>query len=200
MDLNAQLKNTDGTKKAISDAGTGYGGGWPPVGHYQFYVKGIKCNPDFKSNMIIIELKVIAGTMPGQEEVEPTLWLWHDKVHPAWGADHQERITRFFWAVGLIEEGEQKNIEPNDAIGKCFIGEVTKQMRKKDKDSSEKIEVIQMGDGLYWRLGNKAIEGIVKTIDIQKTQAPKEEPGHQPESNTKTETDAQEEDDGLEGL
>lgn len=178
-----------GKDKVMAETGTGFGSAWPPIGHYQFYVKGIQVNPERSPNMIMIELRIITGTVPGQEDLEPTLWLWYDETHPKWGADAAERVHRFFWAVGLFEEGEDADIEPSDAVGKCFVGEVAENFRKLGKDATEKTKIVEMKDGYYWRVDHAAIKTLFKSIDVK------------PESPAKEDSGAtEEEDDELAGL
>ena len=142
--------------------GGGFTDDWPEPGHYQFYVTGIEVQPDKLKNMIIVGLEVVTGEVPGQEGKKPDLLLWYDPEHDKWSQNSMDRIARFFWACGIIEDEEEADLEPADAVGRSFIGKVVKTKRKKSKDDPTKVDVIQMEDGGYWRIGHPDIEGLVK--------------------------------------
>ena len=158
------MKTTRTKGKDVTELGLGgYADDWPAEGHYQFYVGGIEVQPEKLPNMIIINLEVITGEVPGQEGKKPDLLLWYDPEHEKWSQDAMDRVWKFFWACGLYEEDNlEPSFEPADAVGKNFIGKVGKVKRKKSKTDPTKIEVIQMEEGKYWPIGHKDVEGLVK--------------------------------------
>lgn len=155
--------------------GPGFDDDWPQIGHYQFIVSGIEVQPERAKNGIIVDLEVITGEVPGQEGHKPRLFLWYDPGHESWNDNAMDRIVRFFWACGLIEENETKQVDPQAAIGRCFVGKVAKAMRKKSKNDPTKIEVVQMEDGGYWRIGDDAIKNLFTPKKIE-TASPERKP------------------------
>jgi hypothetical protein len=146
--------------KTINEiGGSSFNDDWPAVGHYQFLVNGIEVNPERVQSCIVVQLEVVTGEVPGQEGKTPTMMLWYDPSHEKWGESAMDRITRFFWAVGLIEEDAESNVEENDAIGKTFVGKVVTQMRK-DKHTGKREERIGIEDGAYWRCGHPDIANL----------------------------------------
>jgi len=149
-------------KEIEKTGGPAYPDDWPEVGHYQFLVLGIEVQPEKLPNMIIVALEVVTGEVPAQEGKKPDLLLWYDPASEKWSDNAIDRVTRFFWAVGLIKEGEQKNIEPSDAAGKCFIGKVAKLKKPKSKTDRTKIEVTGIEDGGYWPVGHPEVNGLFR--------------------------------------
>lgn len=138
---------------------------WPPEGHYQFLVTDIEVQPERMNNMIIVSLETVTGTVPGQEDKTPALFLWYDEEHKSWNDNCMDRIIRFFWACGLIEPGEEKEIEPLHCRQKSFVGKVIKGKRKL-KSTGETIEALQMADGQYWRIGDPEIKDLFETKEL----------------------------------
>lgn len=142
--------------------GSEFGDDWPEPGHYQFFVSGIEVQPEKLPNMIIVNLEVVTGEVPGQEGKKPDLLIWYDPAHEKWSQNAMDRIARFFWACGIIEDEEEADLNPADAVGKSFIGKVGKVKRKKSKTDPTKVEVVQMEDGAYWPIGHADVEGLVQ--------------------------------------
>lgn len=146
-------------KEDVSDV---KGGSRPEPGTYHVVVKDID-DSFTKHDALLVGLEVLAGTVKDQEGREHTEFLWLDDDGNA-----KDQHVRLAMCLGLLEPGEEKEVDWEDGIGRHMIVQFVK-FKKKDSDK----ELTGIGDyGMaMWPIGHKDAKDVpVDKAAIKATQ------------------------------
>lgn len=136
-----------------------FGGSQRPLpGRYHVAVKRADDSME-KSDKVVVEFEVLAGTTPGQERRTHTEWYAvTDKALP--------RLTRLALACGLLRPGERKGVDFAEAEGRQLVIEI-EENDYTDKDGNEKkgVRVTWMG---MWSLSNPDVADVPKNAAAAK--------------------------------
>lgn len=114
---------------------------YPAPGRYQAKVKSVDDDYAEHPQSILIELEVLAGTVAGQEGRTMIERFPHDpKDEPV-----SDWFLRFVWAVGLIGDDEEREIEPRDAIGRRLVVELVDGSGKDEPGNERKVRIDPTG-------------------------------------------------------
>lgn len=118
----------------------------PKPGNY--HVEVVEVDDTFeKVDKVVVEFKVLAGTVPGQEGLQcREYFAVTEKALP--------RLMMFALAVGVLKPGEKKDVDFTEAVGGQFIVALSENT---GKDGKSYINVTY--DGM-WSLLNPAVADV----------------------------------------
>jgi hypothetical protein len=108
-----------------------------------------------------IEFTILKHVLPGQEGKTIPLFLSFVGGDESKTRKCLERVTRFALATGIINPGEEKELDIADAIGRELVIDIEESKYLDSKTGAEKSGV-QLGYMGFWSLGNKAVEDVPK--------------------------------------
>lgn len=100
-----------------------------------------------KFDKIIVDFKVLNGTVPGQKgKVQTEFFATTEKALP--------RLKMFAMAVGLLQPGERKEVEFADALGALLVITVDEKV---GQDGKSYVNTVWDG---FWSLDNPAVVDV----------------------------------------
>lgn len=130
-------------------------GAMPPLpGRYHVVV--VRVDESFEhSENIIFEFRVLAGTMPGQEQCIVAGFFKPDE-------NGLPKLTRLALALGLLRPGEQKDVDFADAIGRQLIIGVEEFTSKKGNKGAS---IANFGMDT-WSLANPEVADVPRDLQM----------------------------------
>lgn len=152
--------------KDPSEMGKGGAGNQPEPGRYHVVVQDVDDSYEKNDTCIIVDLQVLAGTVPGQEEKKTKEFLYLPATNtPDWAVD---RVSRFLWACGLLGEDEERDIQLQEAVACHLVVELGKDSYK-DKHGKEKETVrLDWNAGGLWPIGHPDVQDVPLNQDAAK--------------------------------
>lgn len=110
-----------------------------------------------------MEFQVLAGTTPGQEGRTIPLFLAYEGADESKTRKCLERVTRVALCSGILQPGESKEVDWDDAIGREMVIEIDNQ--EYETTGGEKRQGAQVSYLGFWSLGNQAVADVPKDSD-----------------------------------
>lgn len=125
-----------------------------PPGRYHVSVQKIEVQPEKHRSSIVVDVEILKGTVPGQEGNTAKCFLWYDPDNEKWQKFGEERVSRFFWAAGLVGDNAEADVNPTDATGRQLVIEI----EEKTEDGKTRVGY----QGSCWPLEHSDVSDVPK--------------------------------------
>jgi hypothetical protein len=116
-----------------------------------------------------IEFGVLAGTVPGQDGKTMQLFLSYIGEDDAKTKKCLDRVVRLALCLGVLQPGQAKEVDWNEALGRELIVEVEEQeYTDKNGNQQKGSQVAYLG---FWSLNNPAVADMPKMMNSPGMQA-----------------------------
>lgn len=130
-----------------------FGGAFdPPIpGRYHVVIEEVDESCE-KYDAVIVDFTVKAGNKPDQEGKQlREFFSIKEKA--------RDRLSRLAMCIGLLQPGEEKDVNFTEGVGRHLVIEVEAGTYEKDGETKNKVSISYAG---MWSIGNKKVADVPK--------------------------------------